>query len=291
MPVTHIPYLSIHAGQIVHYSKTEGLNSKKKTKNPYKTTKEEKEAKAHEAAWKVKKRIYKAVTILYDSSKSKTVYQKKTNSYFKFKVNFVTLTLPGAQKHSDKEIHEKVFKSFIRAWKQKEPNLLYVYRAETQENGNLHYHLVTNSFIHHRDLRNMWNYYCYKAGYQDHDNANSTDVHSLKKVSNPAAYIAKYITKPEGGRRKVEIKKWGCSKAISDVKNIQIECPDKAVLKECVILHKVRKTTVKYEYCSIQKFKKEYLSNLPILNNLYGNMLKEVIEINEKTNAEDLVIW
>lgn len=290
MQPTLIPYLSIRPGQVTHYSKYEYTNKRSSRRtNPYGSNKT-KEQKEQESRYRVVKRIKQCVTSLYESSKEKTVFSLKYQSSFKFKVNFITLTLPEQQKESDKDLHNNVFKMFIRAWKAKEPNLLYVYRAETQANGNLHYHLLTNSFLHHRDLRNIWNKYLYKAGYTKHDNPNSTDVHSLKNAKDPAAYISKYMTKKDESRRQVEIKEWDCSKALKAIKPIIIELPTQELLEECKRIHKRYKSTKKYDYCWIQKVKKEWLSITGVLQNLYNKLLQEVILINLQTNSENLVV-
>lgn len=146
------------------------------------------------------KRIRYYTNLLIDASKSKKVYHRESKRWYSFKLNLVTLTLPSSQIHTDREIHEQVFKMFIRAWKRKSPELLYIYKAEVQDNGNLHYHLTTNTYIHHRELRNMWNYYCEKLGYVSRsglDSPNSTDVHSLKSVKKLAAYMVSYLSKKD----------------------------------------------------------------------------------------------
>lgn len=149
---------------------------------------------------KAVKRLQDAINLLVNSAKSKRLYSSDLKSYFNFKVNFITLTLPSPQVHTDKEIHDKIFKDFIRTWKRKNKGLLYIYKAEVQDNGNLHYHLTTNSFIHHSKLRKMWNRSANLLGYVDRsssDNPNSTDVHAVKNIKNIAAYLSSYCTKKD----------------------------------------------------------------------------------------------
>ena len=176
--------------------------------------------------------------------------------------------------HTDREFHNKIFKDFIRALKRRHSSLLYIYRAETQENGNLHYHLVTNTFIHWRDLRDLWNYYLRQNGYKKHDDANSTDVHSLKNVVNPAAYIAKYITKQDDSRRKVGIKIWDCSKALKKVNNIVVEMPSSALSHEVKRIGERYNSLKHFEYCSVVSFKKEYLNYTNLLRSIYDKLLE-----------------
>jgi NDP-sugar pyrophosphorylase family protein len=53
-----------------------------------------------------------------------------------------------------------------------------------------------------------------------HDNPNSTDIHSLKSVQNPSAYITKYMTKADQ-ERKMEGRVWGSSKNLTKVNSFQ----------------------------------------------------------------------
>lgn len=311
----YIPMLSISPGTLAHYSVNASQRIRgKKRENPYRIKKDRKK----EIENRIRKRLTNAVTALVDSSKKKRAFNSATGKWFSFKNNFITLTLSKKQVHPDRVIHEKIFKEFIRAWKQEEPNLLYVYKAEVQDNGNLHYHLVTNSFIHHRDLRSMWNYYQYGFGYTDGDNPNSTDVHALQNVDDPAAYLAKYMAKDdefcksipinkEGcevnkngvyfkRKRKIELKKWDCSLVL---KKFRIEPLDMSELvinqagelkKECRFLAKKYKTVVKYKYAWLQGFRKKWLVDCPVLRGIYLAALAELIEINNKTNHLNLVI-
>lgn len=196
------------------------------------------------------KKIRYYVNLLVDASKWKTVYSRIHSKHFRFKLSLLTLTLPSIQQHPDKEIHEKVFKAFIRSLKKRNPELLYIYKAEVQDNGNLHYHLTTNIFIHHVTLRNLWNHYVNSLGYVNRasvSSPNSTDVHSVKNIKSIAAYMVAYLQKKDvytkilkryhrrfGSRlksmnsevfalpknyianlkRKVTIKVWDCSKTL-----------------------------------------------------------------------------
>jgi hypothetical protein len=265
--------LSLCAGKISMYTLPA---SGKRSKRHHLIKKEEisDEERAKNAAWRVKKRIYRTVQALYDCTEPKAVYSRKTQSTWYFKLNFVTLTLPGEQLHTDQEFHNKIFKDFIRALKRRHPSLLYIYRAETQENGNLHYHLVTNTFIHWKDLRDLWNYYLRQNGYRKHDDANSTDVHSLKNVDDPAAYIAKYITKEDDTRRKVGIKLWDCSKALKKVGNVVVEMPSIALSQEVKRVGERYNSLKHFEYCSVVSFKKEHLNYTNLLRSMYDQLLE-----------------
>lgn len=166
-----------------------------------------------------------------------TNYEKgeKYMKSVKFKLTFITLTLPAKQMHSDVEIKSKCLNSFLNDLRRKFKVDMYVWKAEKQENGNIHFHILTNKFIHHQKIRTSWNQILLKLGYisayqksmetffqsgfrmstnpndkrseaaqrkafekgktEGWQNPNSTDIHALYKVRNAAAYLSKYLAK------------------------------------------------------------------------------------------------
>ena len=154
-----------------------------------------------------RRKIRKGVEWLLATSELKTGYSKKEGKKFSFRINFVTLTLSSKQIHCDKTIKRECLDKFIQACKNTYKDLLYIWRAEPQKNGNIHFHIVTNKYLPYEWIRNVWNKMQNKLGYVDrfaalngHSDPNSTDVHSIKNIQNIAAYIAKYCTKDNGYR-------------------------------------------------------------------------------------------
>lgn len=130
----------------------------------------------------------------------KTVFVKSTQSYFRYKVNFITLTLPSKQIHTDKEVIKECFNRFMRAWRKRRKGLLYIWKAEVQDNGNIHFHITSNAFYHYRKLRRDWNKHINRLGYVDRSTTtdpNSTDVHSVKNIKNLGAYLSSYYLKKD----------------------------------------------------------------------------------------------
>lgn len=132
-------------------------------------------------------------------------------------LTFVTLTLPSEQYHDDNEIKRKCLTPYIETLKRKYNVWEYFWRAEAQKNGNIHFHLIIDSYIHYLDIRNEWNKCVEKLGYIDsfflrhgHRDPNSTDIHSLRKVRNIEAYVIKYCCKSDG-YRKIDGRIHGCS--------------------------------------------------------------------------------
>jgi hypothetical protein len=137
---------------------------------------------------------------------------------------FVTLTLSAEQMHTDLEVRRKMVIPFIQKLIRTHDVWHYFYVCEKQENGNLHIHLLIDSYIHHKALREEWNQTQAIHGYLDkfqevyhHRNPNSTDIHKLKDKRSVEAYLVKYMVKdkvniPIKGRL------WGCSDALRKLK-------------------------------------------------------------------------
>lgn len=146
----------------------------------------------------------------------------------KIQPTFATLTLPYKQFHGDNEIKRKCLTPFIAELQKFHNVKLYVWRAEPQANGNIHFHILLDRFIHWSDIRARWNRIINKLEYVDafeqkegHNDPNSTDMHGLKKVNSISSYIVKYMTKREI-RRKIKGRVWGCSKEFHLFKNPRI---------------------------------------------------------------------
>ena len=173
---------------------------------------------------KASSRLKNAINWLIQSSKPKRVYDKRTKKSFYFKVNFITLTF---QNQKDRPVSNADFKvclnSFL-AYARKYFYLKnYIWKIELHKSGQLHVHLTTDTFIHHKALRDCWNRIISSHGLLDeyhalhgNYNANSTDVHSVYKVKDMAAYMVKYMDKDSGLDASFKGRIWGCNYALSD---------------------------------------------------------------------------
>lgn len=163
---------------------------------------------------KAQKRIRNAINWLALSVPSKKIYNKATKKTFTFQLSLVTLTLTDKQVHSDNEIKKNVLQPFIdymrKAWLVNN----YIWKAETQANGNIHFHIVIDSFIHHKAINSVWNKMLSRLNYKSHKA--STRIESIKKINDIGAYMAKYLSKNDKSRRMVEGKIWACSESLSE---------------------------------------------------------------------------
>jgi hypothetical protein len=112
---------------------------------------------------------------------------------------FITLTLSSRQVHCDKTIKRECLNHFLIYLKRHYGAVNYIWKAELQKNGNIHYHIITDKYIPHQELRELWNMAQNRLSYVDmfeqHRNPNSTDIHSLKRVRNVMSYVGKYMSK------------------------------------------------------------------------------------------------
>jgi len=162
-----------------------------------------------------------------------------------FRMAFITLTLSAKQMHPDNVIKREMLNPFLIEIKRQYDIKNYVWRAERQENGNVHFHILIDKFVPWHEIRGLWNHQQAKLGYiQEYQrtmreyhskgfrvrtdlldkwplknqlkawhegkacgfsNPNSTDIHSVRYVSNVASYVTKYMTK-ESSKRSLRIR-------------------------------------------------------------------------------------
>jgi hypothetical protein len=177
------------------------------------------------------RRMKKACDLLSLLAVERLIYRPDFKEPLKFRINFITLTLPSAQGNfSDKDIHTKIFLPWLRYCQRRFGLNLYIWRAERQKNGNIHYHLLTNTWIDKHELTKTWNYHCdklklwreYKRKHGEKQ-APSTNVKNASNEKEVAEYIRKYVRKKSNAKDKVNIKVWDCAKIL---KTCPYHCTD-----------------------------------------------------------------
>lgn len=186
---------------------------------------------------RARKRIRNAVNWLSLLSAPRQSKYYKGNDTKRFKIGFWTLTLPGKQMHTHSEIKSKCLNNFLTVMRQRHQMRNYVWVAELQRNGNIHFHITTDIYVHYAEIRRIWNQSLQVLGYIDqyaktfenltfeeykHERSrgqvvtdhvllksydhgqntrwrdpNTTDVKSVRNVRNLAAYLSKYLAKGE----------------------------------------------------------------------------------------------
>lgn len=195
------------------------------------------------------KKISESTNTFIDVVRSR--YEKK-KGFNQRMITFVTLTIPEDQKHSDKIMVQTLVDFIDHLKKVKNTEIIkkvdtgkelprlknYVWRAETTERGNIHFHLLFDAYVNHTTLKRVWNNYLEKLGYKGGEN--SANIHNLKNINDVGGYVTKYLTKEplndeftkmlKNGdikrhelndyhdsmkyRRAILYRSWGCSKVL-----------------------------------------------------------------------------
>jgi hypothetical protein len=122
---------------------------------------------------------------------------------------FVTLTLPSTQEDTDIKIKRDLLNKFLIYGVRKSRFEQYIWKAEKQKNGNIHFHLLTDKFYSKTNLQADWNGILKSTSYMQrfsekfgHENPPSTHVTKIGTSVRLAEYLSKYVSKSEniGGR-------------------------------------------------------------------------------------------
>jgi len=164
------------------------------------------------------RRIRTAVEVLLQRSPEKMVYNPIIQRPTKFRLTFLTLTLSCQQIIPPKEAYSEGLAPFLR-WVRGVGVSDYIWKAELQARGQVHYHITTNQFIRYDQIKSTWNRIQERAGWLDdfvqrhgHRNPNSTDIHAVYKVRRLDLYLCKYLAKDGGGLGGGRV--WGCSESL-----------------------------------------------------------------------------
>lgn len=169
-----------------------------------------------------KKRLTKAVeqmVMVASQREKKTIYNPVTRREQPFLISFITLTIYSTDRDiKGEEGYKQCLAPFLQWMRRQHGCKMYVWKAELQKRGQLHYHITSDSFIHWKAIREKWNQLQRAAGYLDSYyakykrwNANSTDVCSRKDLTRLPGYIIKEITKDFQNTASIGGKVWDCS--------------------------------------------------------------------------------
>lgn len=177
------------------------------------------------------KRLKHALELLVDLSPVQKFTRPRDMKQFNFRLTFATFTLPSEQGDvTDSCIVKDVLSPMLQVMRRRWGMKHYVWRAEKQKNGNIHFHVTTNRYMPYDQMRDEWNRCLNKLDFinrfeskHGHRHPNSTDIHSVRKVRDIAAYMVKYMSKEVPENLKVSCKQWDCSKNLKGVKRPTFE--------------------------------------------------------------------
>jgi len=216
-------------------------------------------------------------------------HNKIAKSKIGYHLTFCTLTLSANQIHCDKLIKREILNTFLIYLKRKSNLQNYIWISEKQKNGNIHFHLILDRYVHYSHIREIWNFAQEKLGYisefervNGHRNPNSTDIKALKNINNPSAYLIKYISKGSDGLFQCG-RMWNCSKKLNEIepftclvdaetddmlRKFQKEHPSKVYTKEYFSISKIESGGIEkvlHERLR-EQVKAHYVSNYQYLN-------------------------
>lgn len=150
-----------------------------------------------------KKRMTRAIVLLCESSQRQKVFNEFTKKNFMHQMSFITLTVADDTKNlNGREAYDKLLIHFLQWLRRTKKVTSYIWKAELQQRGQIHYHITTPTYISWLSIRTKWNILQKEAGLLDdfnkkfgHWNPNGTDVHEVRKIKDMASYLCKEIIK------------------------------------------------------------------------------------------------
>lgn len=199
--------------------KTVHSNSAANLKQQYKST-----HLTLSAARRIKKILtHWIIAINLTQKQNKNRFQKKRHYLV-----FLTLTLPSKQIESDNEIKRKYLNNFLLQLKRHKKGILYLWVAEKQKNGNIHFHICIDQYVHKDWINEHWNQVLNTGDYIKHFQAKygkkmppSAHIEGQKHMKVPIEYLIKYVTK---GVQSINLEghKWQCSDELKHIYEIQL---------------------------------------------------------------------
>lgn len=101
--------------------------------------------------------LKRRINWLYYLARSKSVKTYSGKEIYNFKIGFITLTLPSKQRTCTRDVTTNLLNNFLTEMRQRTGMENYVWRLEFQKNGNVHYHIVTDTYIDYFLVRKSWN--------------------------------------------------------------------------------------------------------------------------------------
>lgn len=133
-------------------------------------------------------------------------------------VTFLTTTLPTKQVHTDLEIKSVCLDNFMNKLRYHLGKFSYVWKAEAQANGNIHFHFIIDSNIDKKISDKLWHDSIDLLGYvtsfekkHGHRNPPTNRIERAKSLRKVIGYATKYIAKIDS-HRQITGQNWYSSK-------------------------------------------------------------------------------
>jgi len=160
------------------------------------------------------RKLRNAMRWLIACSSLKQCYEKEKKRMVDYRINMCTLTFK--KNMQDDEFARKLLGMWLDMAKHRFGLERYIWKAEPQERGAIHFHLCCGVYLPYKEVCYTWNRLLYRNGIRQ-VNANSTDVHAVEEEWNAEAYLTDYLMNEakHSGRRRVTGRLWGCDRKLS----------------------------------------------------------------------------
>lgn len=181
--------------------------------------------------WQLSKNAFRTlkrrINWLYYLSKPRHVKTYTGKDIFNFRVSFMTLTLPSVQNEPTINLSKKLINPFLTEVKQRTGMKNYVFKLEFQNNGNAHWHFVTDTYLDYFFILKLWNRLLKKHGYiapykEKMASMSLTDYVSFRNKAKKVEYSVCVKAYAKGNREKweqpnsVDVKSVNSSTAIAN---------------------------------------------------------------------------
>jgi hypothetical protein len=129
-----------------------------------------------------RKNLIEKILWLNQFAKARTIRTYSGKYIYNFRTSFITLTLPSIQRHPTSEITNECFDAFLTTLRNRLKMKNYVWKLEYQDNGNVHYHLITDTYVDYFFALKHWNKIINKLGYVDEYQAKMSEMSWLDYV-------------------------------------------------------------------------------------------------------------
>jgi hypothetical protein len=240
-PLERVPLISLRPDKLVFYTgqpnSYDGISTINENFRKLKTYTPARISHNFEISKNSRIKIKEKITWLFHYARKRNITSYSKKILINFKVGFYTFTLPSKQAHPTKHITKIAWNQFLTEIRKRAGMKNYVWKLEFQKNGNVHYHLVTDTYLDFFFIQKIWNRCINKLGYHDNyvskfknmsfsdfvahydlrDNAHADNIaqfndmkingpgvapsvncQAVRSSNNIGAYIAKYLGKSTG---------------------------------------------------------------------------------------------
>lgn len=223
------------------------------------TTKNKPGTLSHYSKKNIEKKLTAWLTALQITASENKEIQKRKQRH----PVFVTLTLSNKTTLTQKEVKRELLQQFIKQIKYNYNVQEVFWKAELQQNNNIHFHLIIDHYIPAKKIQSAWNNIqdkkglleSYRKKYQK-ENPPSTHVKGIQDMESSIKYVMKYVMK-NTDNAKIDGNVYRFSKKLSKIKPFIYDHTQDYHEGFQKYLHEIVQTAYTSDYFSILKLKKQ----------------------------------